>query len=147
MAYRILLVDDHVVVREGFKRLLDSPAFTICGEAGNGKEAVERVLELRPDLVLMDLSMPVMGGAEATREIRRLSPTTKVIVVSLHDSKQAVAEAKQAGASAYLVKSRTADDLIEAVAAVLGQDVFLAPVGVTSEPVEGDRPKAQTEAV
>jgi DNA-binding NarL/FixJ family response regulator len=127
MAYRILLVDDHAVVREGFKRLLDDSTLTICGEAANGAEAIEKVLALKPDLVLMDLSMPVMGGIEATRQIRQLSPATKVIVVSLHDSQQAVQQAKSAGASAYVVKTRSAAELIEVVKAVLGKETFEKP--------------------
>lgn len=122
MAIRVLLVDDHPVVREGFKRLLDVPGLTVCGEASNGKEAVERVAGLRPDLVLMDLSMPEMGGIEATRETIRRCPETKVIVVSLHDSAHAAIQAKQAGAEAYVVKSRSAAELLETIHAVLGRD-------------------------
>lgn len=122
MAIRVLLVDDHPVVREGFKRLLDVPGLTVCGEASNGREAVERVVGLRPDLVLMDLSMPEMGGLEATRETLRRCPETKVIVVSLHDSAHAAIQAKQAGAEAYVVKSRSAAELLETIHAVLGRD-------------------------
>ena len=123
MTYRILLVDDHAMVREGFKRLLDVPGLSICGEASDGKEALEKVAALKPDLVLMDLSMPVMGGIEATREIRRLSPAVKVIIVSLHDSVHAATQAKHAGADAYVVKSRSAAELLEAISVVLGEDL------------------------
>jgi len=123
MTHRILLVDDHAMVREGFKRLLDVPGLSICGEASDGKEALEKVAALKPDLVLMDLSMPVMGGIEATREIRRLSPAIKVVIVSLHDSVHAATQAKQAGADAYVVKSRSAGELLEAMSVVLGEDL------------------------
>jgi DNA-binding NarL/FixJ family response regulator len=123
MTYRILLVDDHAMVREGFKRLLDLPGLSICGEASDGREALEKVDALKPDLVLMDLSMPIMGGIEATREIRRLFPAMKVIIVSLHDSVHAATQAKQAGADGYVVKSRSASELVEAISEVLGEDL------------------------
>jgi DNA-binding NarL/FixJ family response regulator len=132
MTHRVLVVDDHPIVREGFKRLLDIPGLSVCGEAANGREAMECVAALKPDLVLMDLSMPEMGGIEATGEIRRRWPTTKVIIVSLHDSVQAAAQAKQAGAEAYVVKSRGATEIIEAVHAVLGRDGFGAAAQSTS---------------
>lgn len=124
MTYRVLLVDDHPVVREGFKRLLDVPGLSICGEASNGKEALQKVAAVAPDLVLMDLSMPEMGGIEATAEIRRRWPKTKIIIVSLHDSKQVAALAKQAGAEAYVVKSRSVAELFDAIHLVLGDDGF-----------------------
>jgi two-component system, NarL family, nitrate/nitrite response regulator NarL len=133
MTHRVLVVDDHPIVREGFKRLLDIPGLTVCGEAANGREAMDCVAVLKPDLVLMDLSMPEMGGIEATREIRRRWPATKVIVVSLHDSAQAAAQAKQAGAQAYVVKSRSATELIETVHAVLRCDSSRAAAQPASE--------------
>jgi DNA-binding NarL/FixJ family response regulator len=109
-------VDDHEVVRRGVKDLINGDrALGICGEASNGKEAVEKTLELKPDLVLMDLTMPGMNGIQATKEIRRLAPATVVVILSLHDSPSIAAVAKQAGARDYVVKTGSGDDLIRAI--------------------------------
>lgn len=97
----------------------------MCGEAVNGKEAIEKALALNPDLVLMDISMPVMNGIEATRQMRRLSPMTKVVIVSLHDDKSITAQAKAAGAVAYVVKASPSEILLRTIAAVLGKAVGL----------------------
>ena len=93
----------------------------MCGEAGNGKEAIEKALALKPDLVLMDISMPMMNGIEATRQIRQLSPVTKIVIVSLHDNEVITAQAKDAGADAYVVKACRSEILIDTIAAVLGE--------------------------
>jgi DNA-binding NarL/FixJ family response regulator len=123
MRYKILLVDDHQLVREGIKCVLEQDSgLSVCGEAENGKEAVAKTLALNPDLVLMDLSMPIMGGIEATGLIRQMSPDTKILIVSLHDSAQAAEQAKKAGANAFLCKSRSADDLIDAINMVLEEN-------------------------
>lgn len=120
MRHRVLLVDDHQLVREGIKHVLehDSGLF-VCGEAENGKEAVAKTITLKPDVVLMDLSMPVMGGIEATGLIRRSSPATKIIILSLHDSNLVEEQAKKAGAHAFVCKSRSAGDLIDVINAIL----------------------------
>ena len=116
MAHRILLVDDHAIVRSGIRNLLNaSPEFVICGEAANGKEAIEQVLVLFPDVVLMDISMPIMNGIEATRQIRRLSPATKVVIVSMHDSEQIAERAKEAGAQGYFMKSGNFQELRQTI--------------------------------
>lgn len=122
MSREILLVDDHEVVRKGIKHLVESYSdWHICGEAGNGKEAVDKVLALQPDLVLMDISMPIMNGFEALREIRKFSPATKTIILSMHDSPQIRETAEQAGASTYVVKSRSVEDLRRTIVEVLHQ--------------------------
>jgi CheY-like chemotaxis protein len=87
----------------------------VCGEAVNGKEAIDKALALNPDLVLMDISMPVMNGIEATRQIRRLSPVTKIVIVSLRDDESITAEAKNAGADAYVVKACASEILLETI--------------------------------
>ena len=115
---KILLVEDHEIVRKGLYELIDGHSgWKVCGEAGNGKEAIEKSLSLNPDVVVIDLLMPVMNGIEATKQIRQLCPATKIVMVSMYDSQQAVAE--KAGANAYVGKSRTWYDLRDAIATVL----------------------------
>lgn len=122
MASTILIVDDHEIVRTGLCRLIEGHStWKVCGQAGNGKEAVEKTLALKPDLVLMDISMPTMNGIEATRHIRRHSPATKIVILSLHDDKSIAAQAKQAGADAYVVKSSPSEVLLETISAVLDE--------------------------
>ena len=115
---RILLVDDHEILRKGIRYLL-TPAWEICGEASNGQEAVQKTVELSPDLVLMDISMPVMNGIEATREIRRLGLTAKIVILTMHDSVEIAKRAKEAGANECLVKACGSDRLLEAIQGVL----------------------------
>jgi DNA-binding NarL/FixJ family response regulator len=123
MYVRIVLADDHEVVRQGVRRFLETqPSIEICGEAANGKEAVDKALSLKPDIVILDLSMPVMNGVEATRQIRQLLPSTKIIVFSMHDFAQLADTVKQAGADAYVSKSTQVDKLYEAIRRVLSND-------------------------
>lgn len=126
----VLVVDDHQLSREGLKRLVDEePSLTVCGEAENGKAAIEKVLALKPDIVLMDLTMPLLGGIDATREIRRTVPTTRIVVLSLHESELVIAQAKEAGANAYVKKSDSAEHLLATIARVLKEreDFFAKP--------------------
>jgi two-component system response regulator NreC len=115
---RILLVDDHGLVRQGIAALLDD-SWNICGEAEDGQEAIERVIELKPDLVLLDLSMPRMGGTAAARQIRQVSPTTKIVFLSMHDSETVVELAELAGADACLSKRCSKEELQRAISLVL----------------------------
>jgi two-component system, NarL family, nitrate/nitrite response regulator NarL len=91
----------------------------VCGEAGNGKEAIDKALALKPDLVLMDISMPVMSGIEATRQIRRLSPATKIVIVSMHDNQIISVQAQEAGAHGYVGKASPSEIVMKTIAGVL----------------------------
>lgn len=123
MKARILLVDDHEIVRSGLKFLLEKQqGWELCGEAQNGEEAVQKAATLKPDLVVMDISMPVMNGFEAARQILKSNPKIKVIILSMHDSPMVAKEAKNAGASAYLVKTTNTPELVNTVRRVLQQD-------------------------
>jgi DNA-binding NarL/FixJ family response regulator len=114
--YRILLVDDHELVRKGLRSLLDED-WEICGEAANGAEAVGKVRELKPDLVLLDLGMPVMGGTEAARAIRSIAPETKILVLSMHEPSEHFA--KLVRIDGYLTKSSSAETLKKAITSIL----------------------------
>jgi DNA-binding NarL/FixJ family response regulator len=113
---RILLVDDHELVRMGIRILLShNPQWHICGEAANGIEAVEKVRELKPDLVILDISMPELNGIDAAREIRRIAPATKIIIQTTHEGSQVELAARQAGADTVITKRMAAKSLILAV--------------------------------
>lgn len=114
---RIVIADDFEAVRVGLKSLLGS---AVCGEAENGQQAIERVLELRPDLLILDWTMPVMNGLQATQAIRNLAPQTKILVFSLHDGNAVRDEAFRAGAHAFVHKSATGEDILKAIAALMG---------------------------
>src|SRR2546429_4987698 len=109
MALRIFVADDHEVVRRGIGALLASHAgWDVCGEAGNGHEAVDNVAHLKPDIVILDISMPGLNGLEATRQILQSDPDQKVAILSITDSEQMIQEALKAGAKAYILKSDAA---------------------------------------
>lgn len=125
---RLVLVDDHPVVRGGLKVLLESePDFSVVGQASNGVEAVETVLELRPDLVLMDLQMPEMGGVDATRAILAEWPEAVVLVLTTYDTDESIVTAVEAGACGYLLKDADTDVLIDGVRRAAAGETVLAP--------------------
>jgi two-component system, NarL family, response regulator NreC len=124
----ILLVDDHTVVRQGMVKLLEGePNLKVIGEAGNGREAVSKAEQLKPDVVLMDISMPLLNGVEATRQIKKINRKTKVIILSMHSHDQFVGELLSLGASGYLVKDSTGADIIKAINAAMKGDIYLSP--------------------
>ena len=117
---RILIVDDHEIFRKGLRTLLESrPHLEICGEAINGLEAVEKTRDLRPDVVLMDISMPEIDGLQATRLIRSQAVRVQVLILSQHDSPHMLAAALKAGANAYVTKSQVSQCLLTALESVL----------------------------
>jgi DNA-binding NarL/FixJ family response regulator len=124
----ILLADDHTIVREGLTKLLESdPNFKIVGEAKDGREAVKKVEKLKPDVVLMDISMPLLNGIEATRQIKKISRQTKVIILSMHSHDRYVGELLTLGASGYLVKDSTGANIMNAIEAAMKGDTYLSP--------------------
>jgi len=115
MSIRIMIVDDHPVTREGLHAALDvEDGVEVVGEAGDGEHAIAEAGDLRPDVVFMDVRMPGMGGIEAARAIRQASPRTKVILVTVDESRASITEAIQAGVSGYLLKDTSADELVNA---------------------------------
>jgi DNA-binding NarL/FixJ family response regulator len=125
---RIMIVDDHEVVRRGLHTLMATQAgWEVVGEAANGTEAVRRVNELKPDVVIMDVTMPVMSGLEATRLIMETAPQTKVLIFTMHDSEQMVQTALEAGARGYVLKSDAGNNLVAAVKALSQHETFVTP--------------------
>jgi DNA-binding NarL/FixJ family response regulator len=124
---RILLADDHDIVRRGLKELLEEqPGWTVCAEAANGREAVELALEHRPNIAVIDLTMPELNGLEATRRIREAVPETEVLVFTMHDSEELVRNVLAAGARGYLLKSDAARQLVPAVQSLAQRKPFFA---------------------
>jgi DNA-binding NarL/FixJ family response regulator len=116
---RILIVDDHAVVRRGLRALLETQAgWEICGEAENGRQAVEEVKRLSPDVVLIDMNMPEMNGLEATREIRKTAHETEVLMISVHNSEEFMRAAEAAGARGYVTKALQPGELLAGVESV-----------------------------
>jgi len=124
---RVLLADDHRMLREGLRRSLSEEGFDIVGEAENGEQAVRMVAELEPDIVLMDVSMPEMGGVEATRLIGGTVTNTQVIMLTMHADKEVLADAIRAGASGYLVKDCSTEEIADAIRMAMQGDTALSP--------------------
>jgi two-component system response regulator NreC len=125
---RVFIADDHQVLREGIRLLLEKETdMEAVGEAENGRDAVAKVGQLNPDIVLMDITMPGLNGLEATREIKQKYPATKVLILTMHETDQYLSEMLEIGASGYVVKTTTGGELISALRSVHHGDVYLYP--------------------
>lgn len=123
---RVLLADDHRMLREGLRRTLEDHGMVVVAEAADGEEAVTLALEHQPDVVVMDVTMPVMDGVEATRRLREQHPTARIIMLTMHSDHDIVANAIRAGASGYLTKDCDTEELVGAVVAVARGDTVLS---------------------
>lgn len=125
---RVLIVDDHAIVREGVRMILSAhPDIQVVGEAGSGEQAVAMAQTLRPDVTVMDISMPGMGGIEATQQIRQRSPEANVLALTMHEDEHYVFQLLKAGAAGYVLKRAAATDLVDAVRAAARGEAFLYP--------------------
>ena len=115
MPIRIVLADDHVLVRQSLKTLLEREGFQVVAEASDGQEAVRHAASLQPDIAVMDISMPILNGLNAAREMSRSIPKTKVILLTQHDEGQYISEALDAGVKGYVLKNQVASDLLDAI--------------------------------
>ena len=122
---KVLIVDDHESVRAGVRTVLESqPEIEICGEASNGEECLHKVLQLRPDVVILDLTMPFLDGFSTARGIKRLSPSVEIVLLSMHEGPNVMEMAKSAGASAFVGKTQPLSVLVRAIGAVAHKQVF-----------------------
>lgn len=125
---RLFLADDHEIVRFGLRNLLESQfGWSVVGEAGDGKEAVEKVLLLEPDIALLDISMPGLNGLDAAREILERGSRTKILILSVHDSQDVIQQVLDSGAKGYVLKSDAMRELIAAVDAIRSNKTFFTP--------------------
>ena len=125
---RIVVVDDHLMLIQGIKKLLEGRGgLQVVGEAYDGREGVELVKRLKPDIAIVDITMPGLNGLDATRAIAKISPRTKVILLTMHKENPYVTEALDAGVHAYVIKSQTAGDLLRAIDEVAANRVYLSP--------------------
>jgi two-component system, NarL family, response regulator NreC len=125
---RVLIVDDHAFIRRGVQTILHSfPEWEFCGEAENGKEAIRLADELKPEVIIMDVSMPGLNGIEATRAIRKAQPDVKIVLLTLHESAELLRSAFRAGARGYLLKTDAEQELVKALTVVVGEGSYISP--------------------
>lgn len=137
MPVRILIVDDHEVVREGVQNIINKarPAWEICGEAANGQEAIDEAKRLKPDIILLDITMPRMSGLEAASRISRSGIPSKILIFTMHESGQLASDARRVGARGYVRKSEAAKHLVTAIETLLSGGTFFGrPEKVRDDP-------------
>jgi two-component system response regulator NreC len=127
MPTRVILADDHILVRQGVKSLLEREGFQVVAEASDGQDLVRLSAKLLPDVAVVDISMPILNGLEAVRELRKVSPKTKPILLTRHDEDQYVTEALRAGVKGYVLKHQAANDLVHAIHQVCRGGIYLSP--------------------
>jgi two-component system, NarL family, response regulator NreC len=127
MPVHIVLADDHVIVRQGLRSVLERDGFEVVGEAGDGQEAIRLVEKLRPAVAVLDVSMPLLNGIDAAREISKVSPQTKTVLLTMLTDDQYVLESLRAGVKGYVLKSNSAEELIKAIREVCKGEVYLTP--------------------
>jgi two-component system response regulator NreC len=142
MPIRIVLADDHALVRQGLKSLLEREGFLVVGEASDGQEVLHHVKALEPDIVVMDITMPIFNGLNAARELTQSFPETRTILLTQHDEDQYVSEALEAGVKGYVLKSQVASDLLQAIQQVSRGQVYLSP-GVSRAVMDAYRYKSK----
>lgn len=141
MPIQVLLADDHQIVRQGLRGLLERDGFKVVGEAADGREAVHLAGTTHPDVAILDLTMPSLNGVDAAREILRASPRMKAILLTVHAEEPYVLEALRAGVSGYVLKTQAADDLVQAIREVTRGSIYLSP-GVSRTVVDAYRSKS-----
>jgi DNA-binding NarL/FixJ family response regulator len=138
---RILIVDDHEVVRQGIRTILGARSdWKICGEAENGKQGIEAVRDLQPDIVILDITMPVMSGLEAASRIAKLGVRTSVLIFTMHESERLIAEVRSVGAQGFVHKSRAGKDLVLAIDTLLGGGTFFGTPNKSNPSAKDDEP-------
>ncbi len=125
---RVLIVDDHAFIRRGVQTILHPfPEWELCGEADNGNDAIRMADELKPEFIIMDVSMPGVNGIEATRVIRKTQPDVKIVLLTLHESADLVRSAFRAGARGYLLKTDAEQELVRALTVLIGEGAYISP--------------------
>ncbi len=141
MPIQILLADDHVIVRQGLRGLLEREGFRVCGEAPDGREAIHLAETCRPDVAILDLTMPGLNGIDAAREIMRLLPATKTVLLTMHQDEAYILQALNSGVSGYVLKTQASADLVQAIREVMRGSLYLSP-GASRAVVDAYRSKA-----
>ena len=141
MPIRVVLADDHVLVRQGLRSLLEREKIQVMAEASDGQEVIHHTETLRPDIAVIDISMPTLNGIDAARELARSCPKTKTILLTQHEEEQYIHEALQAGIRGYVLKSQVASDLVHAIQQVARGGFYLSP-GVSQAVAEAYRTRS-----